>query len=157
MSGDPNEIVVEEYYAGASLTIYGDSRVRITLTDDSIHDTYTVGKGTVEDNCMEYGWVVEVTDGTNTFEVAVQSWMWEGRQPSQASIVDGMQHSFWYDGTNMLNMDIILDGHTIIWDFYIPERGLEDYNSDIIVPQFDLRNTHINSVYITLDDEDFFY
>ena len=157
LSGDPNEVVVDEYYAGATLTIYGDGRVRITLTDVSIHVTYTVGKGTVEDNYMEYGWVVEATDGTNTFEVAVQSWMWEGRQPEQTSLVDGMQHSLWYDGTNMLNMDVVLDGHTIIWDFYIPERGLEDYNSDIIIPQFDLRNTHISSVFITLDGEDYYY
>ncbi len=157
LSGDPNEVVVEETYGPASLTIYGDCRVVITLTDNSIQETYTVGKGTVEIDHLEYGWGVYISDGTNTLEASVQSWMWEERPREQVSLVGSMQHSIWYDGCNVKDMDIVLDGHTIIWDFYIPKHGENGYYEDLVIPQFDLMNTHINSVYITLDGEDIFY
>ena len=129
----------------------------ILLKRIALRDTYTIGKGTVEDSQMEYGWIVVVSDGTTEIELAVQSWMWDGREIQEVTLTGDMQHSIWYDGMNMRDMDVTLEGHTIIWDFYMPEHGENGYYEDVMVPRFDLMNTRIKEYYIALDGEYYFY
>ncbi len=148
-----NKITARADYDGTpTIEVIDGSKLRISLTSDTIHETYTVGKGTVDVNYAEYGWIVVFTDGSNEFDVAVQSWQMSDMTTQERNISD-MQHSLWYSGRNIKNMDISLLGNTIIWEFSIPSESEVTANADVVIPVFDYSNPYITKYIIQMDGE----
>jgi len=106
--------------------------ITMSMVVDNLVPEYTVNKVETETDVLEYGWFIEFTDGTNTYEVGTSHFKFSDSEVKKMSLYD-MQTDLWLcdgEGASVINeARISIIGNKIEWSFEVPDEYNFSYDS----------------------------
>lgn len=134
-TGESYQVTSEEYNA---ILTYENGCFTATMIDPDLEESYPTNLSSNEINHLDFGWIINFTDGKDQYDVGTYSWNSKGyHTENQMKTLYEMQNSVFKNGYCIEDVTLNISGTKLVWTFEISDEH-----------DFDVENMKITDVKI---------